>query len=211
MEISKKLEGLHRHASTHAAGVVIGDRPLEQLVPLYRDPKTGMRVTQFNMKWVEAAGLVKFDFLGLKTLTLLRCCTDLLAKRGIIVDLASLPLDNEATYAPMKRGETVGVFQVESAGMRKALVEMQADRFEDIIALVALYRPGPMANIPVYCERKLGRDAGNEASWYPHEKLEPILKETFGIIVYQEQVMEVAKVLARLLPGRGRHAPPRHG
>ncbi|CAA2102416.1 DNA polymerase III subunit alpha [Methylobacterium bullatum] len=196
MQIAKKLEGLHRHASTHAAGVVIGDRPLEQLVPLYRDPKTGMRVTQFNMKWVEAAGLVKFDFLGLKTLTMLRCCTDLLAQRGIIVDLASLPLDDPATYAPMKRGETVGVFQVESAGMRKALVEMQADRFEDIIALVALYRPGPMANIPVYCERKLGRDAGNEASWYPHEKLEPILKETFGIIVYQEQVMEVAKLLA---------------
>ncbi|WP_132253606.1 DNA polymerase III subunit alpha [Methylobacterium segetis] len=196
MEISKKLEGLHRHASTHAAGVVIGDRPLEQLVPLYRDPKTGMRVTQFNMKWVEQAGLVKFDFLGLKTLTMLRCCTDLLKLRGIHVDLASLPLDDEKTYEPMKRGETVGVFQVESAGMRKALCEMQADRFEDIIALVALYRPGPMANIPVYCERKLGRDAGNEASWYPHPKLEPILKETFGIIVYQEQVMEVAKVLA---------------
>lgn len=196
MAIARKLEGLHRHASTHAAGVVIGDRPLEELVPLYRDPKTGMRVTQFNMKWVEQAGLVKFDFLGLKTLTLLRYCTDLLAKRGIVVDLASLPLDDEATYLPMKRGETVGVFQVESAGMRKALVEMQADRFEDIIALVALYRPGPMANIPVYCERKLGRDAGNEASWYPHETLEPILRETFGIIVYQEQVMEVAKVLA---------------
>ena len=196
MEIARKLEGLHRHASTHAAGVVIGDRPLEQLVPLYRDPKTGMRVTQFNMKWVEQAGLVKFDFLGLKTLTMLRCCTDLLKQRGIEVDLAGLPLDDEKTYEPMKRGETVGVFQVESAGMRKALCEMQADRFEDIIALVALYRPGPMANIPVYCERKLGRDAGNEASWYPHPKLEPILKETFGIIVYQEQVMEVAKVLA---------------
>ncbi|WP_430912823.1 DNA polymerase III subunit alpha [Methylobacterium sp. sgz302541] len=196
VEISLKLEGLHRHASTHAAGVVIGDRPLEELVPLYRDPKTGMRVTQFNMKWVEAAGLVKFDFLGLKTLTMLRCCTDLLEQRGIIVDLASLPLDDEKTYEPMKRGETVGVFQVESAGMRKALCEMQADRFEDIIALVALYRPGPMANIPVYCERKLGRDAGNEADWYPHPLLEPILKETFGIIVYQEQVMEIAKVLA---------------
>ncbi|TXM64160.1 DNA polymerase III subunit alpha [Methylobacterium sp. WL12] len=196
MEIAKKLEGLHRHASTHAAGVVIGDRPLEQLVPLYRDPKTGMRVTQFNMKWVEAAGLVKFDFLGLKTLTMLRCCTDLLAQRGVIVDLAALPLDDEKTYAPMGRGETVGVFQVESAGMRKALCEMQADRFEDIIALVALYRPGPMANIPVYCERKLGRDAGNEATWYPHPKLEPALKETFGIIVYQEQVMEIAKLLA---------------
>ncbi|KAB1075305.1 DNA polymerase III subunit alpha [Methylobacterium planeticum] len=196
IDISRKLEGLHRHASTHAAGVVIGDRPLEQLVPLYRDPKTGMRVTQFNMKWVEQAGLVKFDFLGLKTLTMLRCCTDLLKRRGITVDLASLPLDDEKTYEPMKRGETVGVFQVESAGMRKALCEMQADRFEDIIALVALYRPGPMANIPVYCERKLGRDAGNEAAWYAHPTLEPILKETFGIIVYQEQVMEVAKVLA---------------
>ena len=196
MQIAKKLEGLHRHASTHAAGVVIGDRPLEQLVPLYRDPKTGMRVTQFNMKWVEAAGLVKFDFLGLKTLTMLRCCTDLLKQRGIVVDLASLPLDDPKTYEPMKRGETVGVFQVESAGMRKALVEMQADRFEDIIALVALYRPGPMANIPVYCERKLGRDEDGKAHWYPHPKLEPILAETYGIIVYQEQVMEVAKVLA---------------
>ncbi|UMY15704.1 DNA polymerase III subunit alpha [Methylobacterium organophilum] len=196
MEIAKKLEGLHRHASTHAAGVVIGDRPLEELVPLYRDPKTGMRVTQFNMKWVEQAGLVKFDFLGLKTLTMLRCCTDLLKQRGIEVDLAQIPLDDKTTYEPMGRGETVGVFQVESAGMRKALCEMQADRLEDIIALVALYRPGPMANIPVYCERKLGRDAGNEASWYPHPMLEPILRETFGIIVYQEQVMEVAKVLA---------------
>ncbi|MDP4025800.1 DNA polymerase III subunit alpha [Methylobacterium sp. NEAU 140] len=196
IDIAKKLEGLHRHASTHAAGVVIGDRPLEELVPLYRDPKTGMRVTQFNMKWVEQAGLVKFDFLGLKTLTMLRCCTDLLKQRDIHIDLAALPLDDPRTYEPMGRGETVGVFQVESAGMRKALCEMQADRFEDIIALVALYRPGPMANIPVYCERKLGRDAGNETSWYPHETLEPILKETFGIIVYQEQVMEIAKVLA---------------
>ncbi|ACA20269.1 DNA polymerase III, alpha subunit [Methylobacterium sp. 4-46] len=196
MEIAKKLEGLHRHASTHAAGVVIGDRPLEALVPLYRDPKTGMRVTQFNMKWVEQAGLVKFDFLGLKTLTVLRGATDLLEQRGITLDLAALPLDDERTYERLRKGEVVGVFQVESAGMRKALVEMCADRFEDLIALVALYRPGPMANIPVYCERKLGRDAGNEAVWYPHPKLEPILAETFGIIVYQEQVMEVAKVLA---------------
>lgn len=196
MSIAKKLEGLHRHASTHAAGVVIGDRPLEELVPLYRDPKTGMRVTQFNMKWVEQAGLVKFDFLGLKTLTVLRAATDLLKLRGIEVDLPSLPIDDTLTYERLRKGETVGVFQVESAGMRKALVEMCADRFEDIIALVALYRPGPMANIPVYCERKLGRDAGNEKNWYPHEKLEPILAETFGIIVYQEQVMEVAKVLA---------------
>jgi DNA polymerase-3 subunit alpha len=196
LEIAKKLEGLHRHASTHAAGIVIGDRPLQDLVPIYRDPKTGMRVTQYNMKWVEPAGLVKFDFLGLTTLTILNRAVALIRSRGGEVDLASLPLDDEATYKTLGRGETVGVFQVESAGMRKALVEMQADRFEDLIALVALYRPGPMANIPVYCARKLGRDPDPEESWYPHPKLAPILKETFGIIVYQEQVMEVAKLLA---------------
>ncbi|MBZ6074985.1 DNA polymerase III subunit alpha [Microvirga puerhi] len=196
LNIAQKLEGLHRHASTHAAGVVIGDRPLQELVPLYRDPKTGMRVTQFNMKWVEQAGLVKFDFLGLKTLTVLRTAVDLIRRRGIEVDLSALPLDDRKSYEMLQRGETVGVFQVESAGMRKALVEMETDRFEDIIALVALYRPGPMANIPVYCARKLGKDEHNKKDWYPHDKLEPILRETFGIIVYQEQVMEVAKVLA---------------
>jgi DNA polymerase-3 subunit alpha len=196
MGIAKKLEGLHRHASTHAAGVVIGDRPLEELVPLYRDPKTGMRVTQFNMKWVEQAGLVKFDFLGLKTLTVLRTAIDLLKQRGIEVDLSGLPIDDKKTYEVLCRGETVGIFQVESAGMRKALVEMEADRFEDIVALVALYRPGPMANIPVYCARKLGKDEANKASWYLHPKLEPILRETFGIIVYQEQVMQAAQELA---------------
>src|SRR4029453_17744152 len=155
-----------------------------------------MRVTQFNMKWVEQAGLVKFDFLGLKTLTVLRTAVDLIRRRGIEVDLSALPLDDPKTYEMLQRGETVGVFQVESAGMRKALVEMEADRFEDIIALVALYRPGPMANIPVYCARKLGNDPEPEASWDLHPKLEPILKETYGIIVYQEQVMEVAKTLA---------------
>jgi DNA polymerase III subunit alpha len=196
MATAKKLEGLHRHASTHAAGIVIGDRPLDELVPLYRDPKTGMRVTQYNMKWVEQAGLVKFDFLGLKTLTVLRRAVDLIKRKGVEIDLSALPLDDPATYEPLRRGETVGVFQVESAGMRKALVEMEADRFEDLIALVALYRPGPMANIPVYCARKLGRDPEPSDKWYLHPKLEPILKETFGIIVYQEQVMEVAKVLS---------------
>ncbi|MGO4705175.1 DNA polymerase III subunit alpha [Microvirga sp. 2MCAF38] len=196
LNVAQKLEGLHRHASTHAAGVVIGDRPLQELVPLYRDPKTGMRVTQFNMKWVEQAGLVKFDFLGLKTLTVLRTAVDLIARRNITVDLSALPLDDKKTYEMLQRGETVGVFQVESAGMRKALVEMEADRFEDIIALVALYRPGPMANIPVYCARKLGKDEHNKKDWYSHPKLAPVLEETFGIIVYQEQVMEVAKVLS---------------
>ena len=196
LNIAQKLEGLHRHASTHAAGVVIGDRPLQELVPLYRDPKTGMRVTQYNMKWVEQAGLVKFDFLGLKTLTVLRTAVDLIRRRGIEIDLSALPLDDRKSYEALCRGETVGVFQVESAGMRKALVEMEADRFEDLIALVALYRPGPMANIPVYCARKLGKDEPNKKKWYPHPKLEPVLRETFGIIVYQEQVMEVAKVLS---------------
>ncbi|MFC0283358.1 DNA polymerase III subunit alpha [Camelimonas abortus] len=195
LEISQKLEGLHRHASTHAAGIVIGDRPLEELVPLYRDPKSGMRVTQFNMKWVEQAGLVKFDFLGLKTLTVLRTAVNLLAQRGVHVDLSRIPLDDRKTYELLGRGETVGVFQVESAGMRKALAEMRADRLEDLIALVALYRPGPMANIPVYCERKHGQGEPEE-KWYLHPKLAPILRETFGIIVYQEQVMQVAQELS---------------
>jgi DNA polymerase-3 subunit alpha len=192
LEIAQKLEGLHRHASTHAAGVVIGDRPLEELVPLVRDSKTGMRVTQFNMKWVEAAGLVKFDFLGLKTLTVLTQAVELIKRRGISVNLEALPFDDAPTYAMLRRGETVGVFQLESAGMRKALVEMCADRFEDLIALVALYRPGPMANIPTYCARKNGREKPD----YLHPNLESILKETHGIIVYQEQVMQAAQVLA---------------
>ena len=192
LEIAKKLEGLHRHASTHAAGVVIGDRPLDQIVPLYRDPRTGMRVTQYNMKWVEQAGLVKFDFLGLKTLTVLTTAVKLLAQRGVAVDLATLPFDDPKTYEMLARGETVGVFQVESAGMRKALVEMKADRIEDLIALVALYRPGPMDNIPTYCRRKLGLEKAS----YLHPALEPYLSETHGIIVYQEQVMQVAQALS---------------
>ena len=192
LEIAQKLEGLHRHASTHAAGVVIGDRPLEQLVALSVDPRTGMRVTQFNMKWVEQAGLVKFDFLGLKTLTTLTIAVQLIAQRGIAVDLAQLPFDDPKTYEMLARGETVGVFQVESVGMRKALVEMKADRIEDLIALVALYRPGPMDNIPTYCRRKLGL----EEPTYLHPGMEPFLSETHGIIVYQEQVMQVAQALS---------------
>ncbi len=192
LDIARKLEGLYRHASTHAAGIVIGDRPLDQLVPLYRDPKSDMPVTQFNMKWVEPAGLVKFDFLGLKTLTVLQTAVNLIAQRGITVDLEAVPLDDEPTYAMLSRGEVVGIFQLESAGMRRALLEMKPDRFEDIIALVALYRPGPMANIPVYCARK----HGTETPEYPHAAVEPSLKETFGVIVYQEQVMEIAKVLS---------------
>jgi DNA polymerase-3 subunit alpha len=191
-EIAQKLEGLHRHASTHAAGIVIGDRPLQELVPLYRDPKSGLPVTQFNMKWVEQAGLVKFDFLGLTTLTVLDTAVKLLAKRGVDLDLSRIPLDDPKAYAPLARGEAVGIFQVESQGMRRALVDMRPDRFEDIIALVALYRPGPMANIPTYCLRKHGLEQPD----YIHPKLEPILKETYGVIIYQEQVMQIAQLLA---------------
>ncbi|MEX0590335.1 MAG: DNA polymerase III subunit alpha [Xanthobacteraceae bacterium] len=191
-DIALKLEGLYRHASTHAAGIVIGDRPLSELTPLYRDPKSDMQVTQFNMKWVEAAGLVKFDFLGLKTLTVLETATRLLAQRGIKLDIQKIPLDDKKTYGMLSRGETVGVFQVEGQGMRRAIVDMRPDRFEDIIALVALYRPGPMANIPTYNLRK----HGDERPDYIHPKLEPILKETFGVVIYQEQVMQIAQVLA---------------
>ena len=191
-DIAQKLEGLTRHASTHAAGIVIGDRPLSELVPLYRDPKSLMPVTQFNMKWVEPAGLVKFDFLGLTTLTVLDLAVKLVKRRGVDIDLSNLPLGDAGSYEMLARGDTVGVFQVESAGMRRALIDMRPDRFEDIIALVALYRPGPMANIPTYCARK----HGTELPDYIHPKLEAILRETYGVIVYQEQVMQAAQVLS---------------
>ncbi len=191
-DIAKKLEGLTRHASTHAAGIVIGDRPLSELVPLYRDPKSDMPVTQFNMKWVEQAGLVKFDFLGLKTLTVLDVACKLVKRRGIDIDLSKIPLDDKPTYELLANAEAVGVFQLESAGMRRVLLDMRPDRFEDVIALVALYRPGPMANIPTYCARKHGMEQPD----YIHPKLEPVLRETFGVIVYQEQVMQAAQLLA---------------
>ena len=159
---------------------------------MYRDPKSDMPVTQFNMKWVEQAGLVKFDFLGLKTLTVLQTAVRLLKQRGIELDLAAIPLDDKKTYDLLSRAEAVGIFQLESQGMRRALLDMRPDRFEDIIALVALYRPGPMANIPTYCARK----HGTEKPEYIHPKLEPILRETYGVIVYQEQVMQAAQILA---------------
>jgi DNA polymerase-3 subunit alpha len=191
-DLARKLEGLPRHSSTHAAGVVIGDRPLDQLVPLYRDPRSDMPVTQFDMKYVEAAGLVKFDFLGLKTLSVLQKAVQMLAKRGIKVDLDRLSWDDEQVYKLLQRGETVGVFQLESEGMRRTLAAVKPTSFEDIIALVSLYRPGPMDNIPMFGARKNGR----EPIEYPHPMLENVLKETYGIFVYQEQVMEAAKVLA---------------
>jgi DNA polymerase III subunit alpha len=192
IDLSMRLEGLPRHSSTHAAGVVIGDRPLAQLVPLYRDPRSDMPVTQFDMKYVEAAGLVKFDFLGLKTLSVLKKAVELLADRGIEVDLDTLSWDDPEVYDLLQRGDTVGVFQLESEGMRRTLTAVRPTNFGDIIALVSLYRPGPMDNIPSFGHRKSGR----EEIVYPHAALEPILKETYGIFVYQEQVMQAAQVLA---------------
>ncbi|WP_228243760.1 DNA polymerase III subunit alpha [Porphyrobacter sp. GA68] len=192
VDLALQLEGFPRNSSTHAAGVVIGDRPLAQLVPLYRDPRSDMPVTQFDMKHVETSGLVKFDFLGLKTLSVLKKATDLLEKRGIAVNLATLPLDDPAVFDLLKAGNTVGVFQLESEGMRRTLTAVKPTRFEDIIALVSLYRPGPMDNIPLFGRRK----AGEVPIEYPHPKLEGILAETYGIFVYQEQVMQAAQVLA---------------
>ena len=193
LETARKLEGLPRHASTHAAGVVIGDRPLDELVPLYRDPRSPMPVTQFDMKAVEQAGLVKFDFLGLTTLTLLQkaeaCVNEAL---GVPLALDRLALDDPAAYVLMSRAETNGVFQLESGGMKAALKELKPDCFEDIIAMVSLYRPGPMDNIPRYIAVKHGR----EAPEYLHDKLRPILAETNGVIIYQEQVMRIAQELA---------------
>ncbi len=192
VDLAMQLEGFPRNSSTHAAGVVIGDRPLAELVPLYRDPRSDMPVTQFDMKIVEDTGLVKFDFLGLKTLSVLRKAVDLLAKRGIAVDLAALPWDDLQVYELLQRGDTVGVFQLESEGMRRTLAAVKPTKFEDIIALVSLYRPGPMDNIPLFGKRK----NGEEPIEYPHPKLEGILAETYGIFVYQEQVMQAAQILA---------------
>ena len=192
VDLSMRLEGLPSHSSTHAAGVVIGDRPLSQLVPLYRDPRSDMPVTQFDMKYVEGAGLVKFDFLGLKTLSVLKKAVELLADRGLDIDLDTLEWDDSEVYELLQRGDTVGVFQLESEGMRRTLTAVRPTNFGDIIALVSLYRPGPMDNIPSFGHRKAGR----EEIVYPHDLLEPILNETYGIFVYQEQVMQAAQILA---------------
>ena len=192
IEISLQLEGLYRHASTHAAGIVIGDRPLSELVPLYRDPRSEMPATQFSMKYAEMAGLVKFDLLGLKTLTVLDHAVAMLREAGVEIDIDSLPLDDGKTYEMLGSGTAMGIFQLESAGMRDALRSLKPDCIEDIIALVALYRPGPMDNIPRYIACKHGREEPD----YLHPMLTDILRETFGVIIYQEQVMEIARVLA---------------
>ena len=193
IDIALQLEGLYRHASTHAAGVVIGDRPLDELLPVYRDPRSDMPVTQFNMKYVEQAGLVKFDFLGLKTMTVVQRSLNLVNKSSKDkMELLDIPLDDEKAYKLMARGDTVGVFQLESAGMRDTLKKVKPDRFEDIIALISLYRPGPMDNIPRYIDIKEGREEAD----YMHPVLEPLLKDTYGIMIYQEQVLQAAQALA---------------
>ena len=191
MEIAMQIEGLYRHASTHAAGVVIGDRPLVELVPLYKDPRSDLLVTQYSMKYVEQAGLVKFDFLGLTTLTIIDRALTFLRQQGIDLDISKIPLDDKKTYEMIGRGDTAGVFTFETAGYRAALQQMRPDRFEDLVAIQALNRPGPMANIPDYCARKRGDP------WEaPDPAIHHILAETYGIIVYQEQVMQIAQVMA---------------
>ena len=193
IDTALQLEGLFRNASTHAAGVVIGDRPLTELVPLYQDPRAELPATQFNMKWVEPAGLVKFDFLGLKTLTVIARALDYIrASTGSAPDLDAMGFDDPATYALLASGAAIGVFQLESSGMRDTLKKLKPDTIEDIIALISLYRPGPMKNIDVYVDRKFGRETPD----YLHRDLEPILKETFGVIIYQEQVMQIAQILS---------------
>ena len=192
LDIALELEGLYRNASTHAAGVVIGDRPLTELVPLYQDPRSEFPATQFNMKWVESAGLVKFDFLGLKTLTVIDRAVKHLAKRGVQVDMDGLTFDDEKTYEVMGNAQTVGVFQFESQGMRDALRKLRPNCIEDVTAIGALYRPGPMDNIPAFIDCKFGRRAIDTL----HPTLAPVLNETYGIIVYQEQVMQIAQILA---------------
>ena len=191
-EIAIKLEGLYRNSGMHAAGVVIGDRPLEQLVPLYKDPRADMPVTMYDMKYVEETGLIKFDFLGLKTLTVIQRAVDWIKKaQGIDLDMETVPLDDADTYKMLQEGKTTAVFQFESAGMKDVHKQIKPDRFEDLIAIVSLYRPGPMDNIPTFIKRK----HGEEEISYLHPKLEPILKETYGIMVYQEQVMMIAREL----------------
>ena len=192
-DIAMKLEGLYRHTGVHAAGVVIGDRPLDLLVPLYKDPKADMPVTQYDMKYIESTGLIKFDFLGLKTLNTIKKAVDLVKDvHGVDLDMSVVPLDDKETYALLQRGDTAGIFQFESAGMKDVHKQIKPDRFEDLIAIVSLYRPGPMDNIPSYIKRK----HGDEEITYLHPKLEPILKSTYGIMIYQEQVMKIAQELA---------------
>ncbi len=191
LNISLKLEGLYRHASTHAAGIVIGDQNLDEKIPFFKDdPKTGLPVTQFSMKFIEKAGLIKFDFLGLKTLTIIHKTCELINNNTI--DINSISLNDTNTFDLLKKGNTIGCFQLESKGVREYLKKLSPDRFEDIIAMISLYRPGPMEYIENYIKRKHGK----EDIIYLHPKLESVLSETYGITIYQEQVMKIAQTLA---------------
>ena len=193
LNISLKLEGLYRHASTHAAGIVIGDQNLDEKIPFYiDDEKTGLPVTQFSMKYIEDAGLIKFDFLGLKTLTIINKTCDLVNKNKKVIDINSISLKDTNTFDLLKTGKTIGCFQLESRGVREYLKRLSPDRFEDIIAMISLYRPGPMEYIDNYVKRK----NGEEDIIYLHPKLESVLSETYGITIYQEQVMKIAQILA---------------
>jgi DNA polymerase-3 subunit alpha len=192
LDISLKLEGIYRHVSTHAAGIVICDQKLENFVPVYYDPNSALPITQYSMKYVEKAGLVKFDFLGLGTLTLIDRVCRLINRNGEKTDILAIALDDQKTYEMLSRGDAIGVFQLESSGMREALIKLKPDCIGDIIALISLYRPGPMDNIPTYIARKHGLEKPD----YIHPLLEEVLKETFGVIIYQEQVMEIARILS---------------
>ena len=191
IEIALKLEGLYRHPGVHAAGVVISDQNLQDIIPLYKDARSTMPVTQFSMKYIESASLIKFDFLGLKTLTVIQKVLDLIKRNGIHLTASKIPLDDRKTFELFKKMNCVGIFQIESGGMRDVLKKLRPDKVEDLIALVALYRPGPMDDIPKYIACK----HGIEPITYLHEKLEPILAETYGVMVYQEQVMQIAQTL----------------
>ena len=200
IKLALKLEGLFRNIATHAAGIVIGDKDLIEIIPLYKDHDSSIPipVTQFDMKWAEEAGLVKFDFLGLKTLTVIKKTITLIKEDGKSLDIEKIPLDDEKTFKLLSSGETMGIFQLESSGMREVLKQMQPNKFEDIIALVALYRPGPMQNISTYNNRKHGLEDPD----YLHPKIESILKETYGVIIYQEQVMQIAQALSGFSAGK---------
>ena len=192
IEIALSLEGLYRNAGTHAAGVVIADRPLVEIAPLYNDPRSDLPATQFNMKYAEMGGLVKFDFLGLKTLTVIDRALKFIRRSGRDVGPEWQSLDDQATYELMATGETLGVFQLEGAGMRDTLKKVRPNNIEDVIAIISLYRPGPMENIPVYVQGK----EDPESVEYAHPDLKPVLEATYGVPVYQEQVMRMAQEIA---------------
>src|SRR5579864_6391060 len=193
IDMAQKLEGVARHASTHAAGVIISRDPLIEHVPLQRATKGDLLMTQYDMNSVARLGLLKIDFLGLANLTILDAAIHLVREtRGVEIDLQRLPLDDRTTYALLASGETTGIFQLEGRGMTRYLRELRPDRIEDVMAMVALFRPGPMANIPSYIRRKHGQ----EKVTYLHPRLEPVLKETYGVMVYQEDIMTVAQAIA---------------